>query len=184
MPQDIDGIFLNVNESAAAAVIQGIEFTGVVVPVRGLEFDVSYSYMDSKYTKIDQAAESTLLGATFPYTPKNKVSVGGSYDIPLADQIGHLVLSATYTYQSKFSTAQSNESEVQYLPGYGYVNANVALKGIGGRPLDVEVFATNLTNALYATGDQDQYFAAAGTVTYTFAPPRMFGVRVKYHFGG
>ncbi len=184
VPQDIGGIFLNVNESAAAAVIQGIEFTGVLAPTRGLELNVTYSYMDSKYTKISSVADSVLLGAAFPYTPKNKVSVGGTYEIPLSNGIGSLVLAASYTYQSKFSTAQTNEAEVQYLPGYGYLNASVALKDIGGKPIDVELFGTNLTNALYATGLLDQYNTPSGIVTYTYAPPRMFGVRVKYRFGG
>jgi iron complex outermembrane receptor protein len=184
VPQDVGGIFLNVNESAAAAVIQGIEFTGVVVPVRGLEFNVAYSYMDSKYTKISSAADAVLLGAPFPYTPKNKISVGGTWEVPLSNGIGNLVLNANYTYQSKFSTAQSNEARVAFLPGYGYLNASIALKNIGGRPVDIEVFGTNLTNALYATGLLDQYNTPSGIVTYTYAPPRMFGVRLKYRFGG
>ncbi|HEY1415277.1 MAG TPA: TonB-dependent receptor plug domain-containing protein [Caulobacteraceae bacterium] len=184
VPQDVGGIFLNVNESAAAAVIQGVEFTGVVVPTRGLELDVTYSYMDSRYTKISSVADSVLLGAAFPYTPKNKVSVGATYETPLSNGIASLVLSANYTYQSKFSTAQTNEARVAYLPGYGYLNASVALKDIGGRPVDVELFGTNLTNALYATGLLDQYNTPSGIVTYTYAPPRMFGVRVRYRFGG
>lgn len=184
VPQDIGGIFLNVNESAAAAVIQGVEFTGVLVPTRGLEFNLTYSYMDSEYTKISSVADSVLLGAAFPYTPKNKVSVGATYEVPLSNGIGRLVLAGSYTYQSKFSTAQTNEAEVQYLPGYGYLNASVALKDIGGRPVDIELFGTNLTNALYATGLLDQYNTPSGIVTYTYAPPRMFGVRVKYRFGG
>ncbi|HEY1880417.1 MAG TPA: hypothetical protein VGG68_10850, partial [Caulobacteraceae bacterium] len=184
VPQDVGGIFLNVNESAAAAIIQGVEFTGVVVPTRGLELDVTYSYMDSEYTKISSVADSVLLGAPFPYTPKDKVSVGGTYEVPLSNGFGSLVLSANYTYQSKFSTAQTNEAQVAYLPGYGYLNASVALKDIGGRPVDVELFGTNLTNALYATGLLDQYNTPSGIVTYTYAPPRMFGVRVRYRFGG
>ena len=77
--QVISGVLLNVNESAAKALIEGVEFTGAVVPVRGLTLTATYSYIDSKYTLFnDPAAAAILQGAPFPYTPRNKrVSLGG-----------------------------------------------------------------------------------------------------------
>ncbi|HXV01351.1 MAG TPA: TonB-dependent receptor plug domain-containing protein [Caulobacteraceae bacterium] len=184
-PQVVSGVVLNVNESAAKAVIQGFEFTGVAAPFRGLTLTAAYSYIDSKYTKVTPAAEAILQGSAFPYTPRNKITVGGSYDRALGDDVGTLVLSANYTYQSSFSTAQTNLSRVDFLPGYGYVNAEADLTSIGGRPIDIALFVDNLTNATYATGLADFYnTGTTGTVSYTFAPPRMFGVRLRYRFGG
>ena len=96
-----------------------------------------------------------------------------SYDAPLGERLGTLSLSANYTYQSQFSTAQTNLSRVNFLPSYSYVNAEADLTNIGGRPLDIALFVDNLTNATYATGLADFYNGSTtGTVSYTFAPPR------------
>ena len=185
-PQNVDGIVLNINESAAKAVIQGFEFTGVVAPIRQLTLTAAYSYIDSKYTQVAPAAQAILQGSVFPYTPKNKITVGASWTAELDGNVGALVLSANYTYQSKFSTAQTNLSQVNFLPGYGYVDAEADLTNIGGRPIDVALFVDNLTNKdFYATGLADFYNTSTlGTVSYTFAPPRMFGIRLRYKFGG
>ena len=103
----------------------------------------------------------------------------------LGANIGTLVLSANYTYQSAFSTAQTNLTRVNYLPAYDYINAEADLTNIGGRPIDVALFVDNLTNNTYVTGLADFYNVnTVGTVSYTFAPPRMFGVRLRYKFGG
>ena len=130
------------------------------------------------------ASVAILQGSAFPYTPRNKVTIGASYDAPLGERLGTLSLSANYTYQSEFSTAQNNLAEVKYLPGYAYVNAEADLRNIGGKPVDVALFVDNLTNATYATGLADFYNGSTvGTVSYTFAPPRMYGVRLRYKFG-
>jgi iron complex outermembrane receptor protein len=177
-------VVLNVTESAAKAVIQGAELTGVISPFRGLTLTTADSYIDSAYTKIDPVAQSVLQGSGFPYTPRYKASVGAAYEAPLGDRLGTLVVSANYTYQSQFSTAQTNLSQVKYLPGYSYVNAEADLKTIGGKPVDVALFVDNLTNATYATGLADFYNGGGiGSVSYTFAPPRMYGVRIRYKFG-
>jgi iron complex outermembrane receptor protein len=184
VPQPIDGVVLNVTESAAKAVIQGFELTGAIVPFDGLTLTTAYSYIDSRYTQVANVAESVLQNSAFPYTPRNKVSFGVSYERPLSEQLGTLVVSANYAYQSEFSTAQTNLSRVDYLPGYDYINAEAELRNIGGRPVDVALFVDNLTNNTYATGLADFYNTSAiGTVSYTYAPPRMFGVRLRYKFG-
>ena len=183
-PQVVNGVVLNVNESAAKAVIQGFEFTGLIVPVRQLTLTAAYSYIDSKYTQVIPAAQAILQGSAFPYTPRNKVTVGASYESEVG-ALGTLTLSANYTYQSAFSTAQTNLSQVKFLPGYSYINAEAGLSHIGGRPIDIALFVDNLTNRTYATGLADFYnVGTTGTVSYTFAPPRMFGVRLRYKFGG
>lgn len=184
-PQTVNGVVLNVTEGAAKAVIQGFELTGVIAPAPGLTVTTAYSYIDSGYTKVIPGAQAILQGSAFPYTPKNKVTVGGAYSARLGERLGTLVVSANFTYQSAFSTAQTNLSQVKYLPGYAYINAEADLTHIGGRPIDVALFVDNLTNKTYATGLQDLYNSSSvGTVTYTYAPPRMFGVRIRYRFGG
>jgi iron complex outermembrane receptor protein len=182
-PESIDGLILNVTRSAAKGKIQGVEFNGAIVPVTGLTLTGSYSYIDAQYTEVtDASAGAILAGAPFPYTPKNKFSVGGTYETAVG-QLGQLSFTANYVHQSEVSTAQTNASFYNYLPGYGLLNASIDLRNVGGRPLDIGIFGSNLTNRTVPIGVLDQYAAFPGIVSLTYSEPRMYGVRIGYRFG-
>jgi iron complex outermembrane receptor protein len=178
-----NNILLNVTRSAAKGKIQGFEFNGAIVPVHGLTLTGSYSYIDAKYTRIDDASANAILaGAPFPYTPKHKFSLGAQYETAIGNA-GDLSLSVNYVRQTSVSTAQTNASFYRFLPGYGLLNASLDLRNIGGRPLDIGLFATNIANVTRPVGVADFYAAPPGTVGLTYNEPRMFGVRVGYRFG-
>ncbi|MDB5430825.1 MAG: hypothetical protein JWP35_1941 [Caulobacter sp.] len=177
----VSGVVLNVTRSAAKGLIQGVEINTAIVPVHGLTLTAGYSYIDSKYTKVDGPSAALILnGSAFPYTPANKVSLGASYSWPLG-ALGQGNVAVNYAYQSKFSTAQTNQAQVKYLPGYGTLNLRAGIDGLLGRPIDLSAFVTNANDSEYATGIQDQYIAS-GSVTYTYGEPRMYGVQLRYHF--
>jgi iron complex outermembrane receptor protein len=177
----IDGAVLNVTRSAARGRIQGAEFTGTIVPVRSLTLTGTYSFIDAKYTRVaDADAGAILAGAAFPFTPKNKYTVGATWENSL-ETLGRLALSANYAHQGGFSTAQNNLARVQSLPGYGTLSLRAALRQIGGQPLDVSVFVANATNRTYISGLAD-FYSSFGAVTYTYGEPRTFGLQGRYSF--
>ena len=179
----VNGIFLNVTHSAAKGRIQGLEFNGSILPFRGLTLNGSFSYIDGKYTKVtDTSSEAILAGSPFPYTPKYKYSLGAVYEVPL-EGTGDLSFSVNYVHQTKVSTAQTNQTYYQYLPGYGLLNGNIDLRNIAERPLDVGLFVNNLTNKTVPVGVLDQYYGGPGFVGLTYNEPRMYGIRATYHFG-
>ena len=176
-------ILLNVTRSAAKGKIQGFEFNGTVVPVRGLSLNGSYSYIDARYTRVaDASAGAILNGAPFPYTPKHKYSLGGTFDTRFGDA-GNLVLTANYVHQTDVSTAQTNQSFYNFLPGYGVLNGSIELRNVAGSEINVALFATNLTKTTKPVGVIDQYNGGPGFVGLTYIEPRMYGVRVGYRFG-
>lgn len=180
--ESIGGIAQFVTRSAAEGRIQGLEFTGAIVPIPGLTFTGSYSYIDSEYTKVADASAGALLqGAVFPYTPKNKYALGVSWEHSLG-RIGDLDLSANMASQSSFSTAQNNLARVRSLPGYETVTLRAALRQVGGHPVDVIAFVANATDETYASGLQDFYNTSVGSVTYTYGEPRTYGLQVRYSF--
>lgn len=180
--ESIGGISQYVTRSAAEGRIQGLEFTGAIVPIPGLTFTGSYSYIDSEYTNVADASAGALLqGSVFPYTPKNKYALGVSWEHSLG-QIGDLDLSANLASQSSFSTAQNNQSRVQSLPGYETLTLRAALRQIGGKPVDVIAFVANATDETYASGLQDLYSSSVGSVSYTYGEPRTYGLQVRYSF--
>ncbi|MDK2760240.1 MAG: TonB-dependent receptor [Sphingopyxis sp.] len=176
-------VLLNVTRSAAKGRIQGVELNVAVVPARGFTLNGSYSYIDARYTVVaDASAGAILNGAPFPYTPKHKYSIGGSYETPMGGA-GDLVLAVNYVRQTKVSTAQTNSSFYNFLPAYGLLNASVGLRDVGGRPIDLTLFATNITDEAKPVGVLDQYAGSSGTVGLTYTEPRMYGVRIGYRFG-
>ncbi|MFC3432191.1 MULTISPECIES: TonB-dependent receptor [unclassified Sphingobium] len=178
----IEGALINVTRSAAKGRIQGVEVTAAVEPVRGLTLNGSYSYIDAKYTRVaDASAGAILTGSAFPYTPRHKVTLGGSYQADLGS-VGTLALSANWAYQSKFSTAQNNLAQVRNLPGYDTLALRAGVNGIGGSNLDLNLFMANATDNSFATGLQDLYNVGGGTVTYTYNEPRTYGAQLRFHW--
>lgn len=183
VPTPSGPVLLNVTRSAAKGKIEGVEVNAAIVPVSGFTLSGSYSYINARYTKVTDASAGAILnGAPFPYTPKHKLSLGASYQADLGS-IGELVLSGNYVRQTKVSTAQTNASFYNYLPAYGLLNGNISLRNVGGRPLDITLFGTNLTNEAKPVGVLDQYTGSSGNVGLTYTEPRMYGVRVGYRFG-
>ncbi|EZP50031.1 TonB-dependent receptor [Sphingomonas sp. RIT328] len=178
----IGGTILNVTRTAARGRIQGVEVTAGIEPLRGLALNGSYSHTDARYTEVsDATAGAILAGAAFPYTPKDKVTLGAAYRTDLGGA-GTIALSANWAYQSRFSTAQNNLARVAYLPAYDTLSARAGLQGIAGSNLDFTLFMANATNNTFATGLQDLYNVGGGTVTYTYGEPRTYGAQLRFHW--
>ena len=75
-------------------------------------------------------------------------------------------------------------SEYGILPSSTLVNLNVNWEGIGGLPVDASFFVTNLTNAKTLLHANVQTSATGGFLSNIIGEPRMFGIRLKYSFGG
>jgi iron complex outermembrane receptor protein len=54
--------------------------------------------------------------------------------------------------------------------------------GLGGSPLDVSLFASNVTDRVYRVGVQALY-NSLGYSVQRFGEPRMYGIRLRYRFG-
>ena len=96
---------------------------------------------------------------------------------PTAEDIGKVEATATYRYTSSFVTGGGHSTPIKQ------VDLNLSWRGVAGKPVDISVFATNVTNQFTYTyvyplinsfGFDDGYLG----------PPRMYGVSVKARFGG
>jgi len=81
-----------------------------------------------------------------------------------------------------FPDGTTNEPGV-LLPSYGLLNATLEWKNVLQMPLDISVFGTNIANKAYLISNSG-VFQTIGTQAVIYGEPRMFGVRLKYHFGG
>lgn len=68
------------------------------------------------------------------------------------------------------------------LPPLTLLNLNLNWDSVGGGPIDLALFVTNVTKKEYRTGGGG--LIGLGIDTWAIGEPRMFGARVKFNFGG
>jgi iron complex outermembrane receptor protein len=178
----IFGISTSFTTNASAAVIEGIELEARVAPAKGFALNATYSYNHGRYTEIDPAVAPTLLGLPFANLPAHQLSLGTSFDRPLPGNAGHVFLSATYSYQSKFFNAPTIQP-LANIESRGLLNASATWANFLSSGMDATVFVTNATNKSYRIGQNNNYFTD-GFITSFYGEPRMYGLKLQYRFGG
>lgn len=195
---------INGIQNVGASRIKGIEADASILVARSLRFDLGYSFLDAVVTETRPAVcDSTAyncslatflstVGSTLPYTPKHTFTATATYTLPLDESLGVLSIGATVAYSDKQFVASGNRAEFVAgripfdsgsIPSRTVLNLNVNWKGIGGSPVDLAVFATNVTNEdAYVAGGASGLGTIGGEFV-TLGVPRMYGVRLKYRFG-
>ena len=131
---------------------------------------------------------TNLAGSPFADTPKNKLGFTPRFRIPVDPGIGVPYISSTVYWQSKeyFTDLGSQEvAEIGQSPvqkDYAVVNFRVDWDNFLGHPFDASFFLNNAFNKTYAEG-ADALLNLTGTSATIYAPPRMWGVQLRYRFG-
>ena len=175
--------------NAGKSTIEGIETELSLNLFSGFNVDASYTYLDTKIKTIElpppplgfTGLTTVPAGGPVPYTPRNKYSVTASYTVPLSASVGEITLTANGTFQSSTTgSATSVASGLYILPAQRLYNANVNWNSMFGLPMDLSLFATNLTQEKFHTFSVGTSF---GFDSVLLNEPRMYGARMKYRFG-
>ncbi len=197
-------------QNVAAATVQGVEFEGTLIPVKGLKFGATAAYTSAKYdqnhgtgpTNGQTLAEATTnptspcnpslfvnLGFCtdnhFPGTPEFQWTLSADYSYDLGRNIGEFNIGGTLYNQSSIylndtTTLNPNSNQA----AYSLVNMNAGLHNAFGQPLDLSFFVTNLTDKTYRIGTNDlSQTGSIGTRGSIYAAPRMWGFSMKFRFG-
>jgi iron complex outermembrane recepter protein len=179
--------------------IWGAELDSSLRLFAGARLDIGYTYLN---TRIQQVTPVTL-PATSPYivapsfqkgdelvlSPRNKVSATPSYTLPLPDTVGSVALSATFTYTAKQLTNYQDRTEpalaqYSYLGATGLLNLNANWSNIMGKPIDLSVYATNVTKKEYYTfcSGLGGGIASNGFETCAVGAPAMVGARIRIRY--
>jgi iron complex outermembrane receptor protein len=195
-----------VNLSSASAVIQGIELDADFKLTRDLEFGLIYSYTDAYYTRFPYTPN--VVGLDFagyvdcdgkPWTAGSELNlkcrplqyisphIGSAhlrYTLPLPLSIGEVSAFVNYSVQAKQHTEAlfGSQQPHELLASFSLVDLSIDWKDMFGKPIDLNLFGTNLTNKLYRTTNSDVYQSVAVSSTL-YGEPRMYGFRVRYHWG-
>ncbi len=177
--------------NAGSSTIKGVEVESTLQPFESLIFSLSYTYLDTHVDKLVlpelppdvpflNLNTSTAEGEDLSYAPHNKLNLTATYRLPIDAQYGDMNLSATYIYVDKMQAASRETSIYATMPDYELFNLNFDWEGIGGSPVDLSVFGTNVFDKKYTT-----YVAGLwlnGLETRQIGQPRMYGMRVRYNF--
>jgi iron complex outermembrane recepter protein len=186
IPAPADGI-----GNAGKSRITGVEIDTSITPFKGLRLDFGYTYLDTKllsvtipppplgFTAINFPAS---VGGPLPFSPKNKYTVTAGYTLPLDPSLGPIGVSATFTHQGSEFNSQTAAPGFQTLGPENNLNLNLNWNNLLGHPLDLSLFATNVTGEKYYVGT-DGIFASFGYDAASLNLPTMYGVRLKYRFG-
>ena len=196
--------------NTASAVIKGVEVEGMIQPIEQVELGVNYSHLSAHYKSFkfnsssgvwDCSAQSITSPKVFAgadmtcrplqYLSPNILSVYGRVNLPVPESIGKVSLYVNYSWTDKQPTAPLstetfpdgtiNEPGV-LLPSYGLLNATLDWKNVAGSPVDVSLFATNITKKKYIISNTGT-FQSIGAQSVMYGEPRMFGIRFRYSFG-
>ncbi len=197
--------------STASAVIKGIEVEAMIRPARNLEIGANYSYTEAHYksfrfdsnsgvydcTATSAASPRVFAGADMTcrplqYLSPHILSVYGRLGVHSSDTTGTISVFANYSYTAAqetapFSTETFPNGDIfepgVRLPSFGLLNASIDWKNALGSKLDLTLFGTNLTKKFYAISNTGVY-QTIGAQTQLYGEPRMYGLRLRYSFGG
>ena len=196
-PTGINGI-QNVGRSR----LRGVEADGSLTLFKDLRFDFGYAYLDAVVTGgsvpfcdntrfICSQASFLGKGARLPFAPKNRVTVTGTYTLPVDESIGIIAVGATFTHTDRQFATHGDDAAfaaglIPYNPGIipvtNLLNLNASWRSIAGGPVDVSLFATNVTNRKYRVGITNS-LPTLGAEYLVLGEPRIYGVRLRLRFG-
>lgn len=181
--------FITLN--AGEAEIIGVELELQTRPMEGLAIEATLGYVGFDYGDLGKAGAAAIAQAGFNpasapcqecrsvRNPKWTYSIGGSYTFPLGE-LGSLTLRADYSYQSKFYYDAPNTA---VEPAIGLLNARATWDSVDDK-WSASIFGTNITDEFYCGNQLSFDNATFGRVQCSTGPPAMWGLSVKYRFGG
>ena len=111
--------------------------------------------------------------------------------IPIEERLGELSVFVNYSHMSSQNTSPLSPPSIGGVPvepgvlldGYGLLNGSIDWRNIGQTGVDASLFVTNLTNKLYGVSNSG-VFQSIGVWSELYGEPRMYGLRLRYRFGG
>jgi iron complex outermembrane receptor protein len=177
--------FSNVTDNAAKARLWGGELEALLRLTDNLELGANASYLNIKYTEFAQGVSATTIAdvkAREKLSPDWQYGLSARYRLPLDQRVGDLSVQVNWNWQAAFQNTLAASLGVMEIPAYELLNLAVTWDRIGGGPMDASFFMSNVADKDYIVGGGAVYNALAYNTTM-YGEPRMYGLRLRYHFG-
>lgn len=162
----------------ATATSKGAELDINYKPIIGLDFSVTYAYLDASYDKyVTEDADFT--GNTLQRAPKHSYSFSTQY-IFLLNSSSELMLRADIVHQDDVFYGSSNSLN-SMGKAHTLVNARASLT-LPGQHWQFSLWGKNMTDEEYVVFENDTSAAGlAGLRSSIPGAPRTYGVTIDYH---
>lgn len=182
-----------ITSNAADADIMGADFEFVLAR-SNFTLSANYSWLKAEYKEFVDSGFGDLSGSEFINSPEHQLSITPAFTLPVSEDWGTLTLSMPFFWQSEtyYSTPNTpngtptNDTAVLGAePGDSFYNLglNVAWADIVGSRFNANLYVRNLTDETYTTGGFNSFGTAAGGIsTRMYAPPRTYGLELRYEF--
>lgn len=172
------------NANIGDARIYGVESNIEVRPLHGLTLSLAANYNDSTLTSnsFDNPQFVVTKGQRLPFVPYLKASASARYELPLGPHInayGQFDIAHTGDMWSNLNTSTLSQTSRTLQPEYNLSNLRLGLNN-SQDGWGVEAYITNLDNTRAVVYTNRYNYDARQTTN----EPRVFGVRLKYRFGG
>jgi iron complex outermembrane receptor protein len=179
------------NLNVGSSKIAGAEADASIRPFAGLTIDGNLAYLDTKITSLDaqplppgglydSITAPGKVGDRLPLVSKWHWTLTGTYQLPIADEMGKVAVSATYSHTSSFIYVASSDGEGT-VGAVSLVNASLNWTSVFGKPFDVSLFGSNLAGKKYFIAVNDLR-SSSGLLSKYIGEPRTYGIRLRYNF--
>ncbi|MDX3886068.1 MAG: TonB-dependent receptor [Sphingomonas sp.] len=171
--------------NAGRARIYGMEADISLLPMESLRLDLSYAYLNAKYTEVidpQTGADVTDL-FKFPNAPKNSFSITADQRLAYVGGDAPLHLILNYAWQDKVvTTAPYIERPGARIGAYGLLNARLEVKRLplGSANVDLALWGRNLTDKAYVIDAVGSFPWSTNMKAY--GEPLTAGVEARLHF--
>ncbi|SFF92216.1 iron complex outermembrane recepter protein [Novosphingobium sp. CF614] len=176
--------------NAGKSRMYGVDFDGQLRFGSLFRVDAAATYLNTKIQALDlpdfttypfseyEVRQAPAVGGPLELAPKWSANVGGTFTVPTSEDLGKIELAAFYRYTSAYLTGgpTGRSTPIKQL------DLNLDWRNIGGQPVDLALFATNVTNQFTRTYVQG-LFNSFGFDTGYLGQPRMYGARIRVRFG-
>ncbi len=170
------------------ATIKGAELETEWHPVANAMIDLSGTYTDFKFTRVDPATGVTP-DMTPPLVPNFKAALGAQYKFEFGDKFGTITPRLDFNYIARQQERAVNLPNPNapllnsWNPGYGLLNGRISWNNPEGNTT-ISLEANNLTNKYYSIV-RSTNFAPVSNYAYNAinpGPPRMVAVSLRRKF--
>ena len=179
--------------NAQKARVIGVEFEGLIQPVKAFTLSGTYSFNDAKfltYTTIPIPAipsaltaaqpSRNLAGTPFTFVAKHKFSIDGRLSLPIPESEGDMAIRATYSWQSR-QRAASDPQPFDTIDPYGLLNLRLEWNNVRGAPVDLAFYGTNVTDTKYRITANTGY-NNSGFSNSIYGEPAQYGFEARFRF--
>lgn len=175
----LDGNLQHVTQNAATAGLWGAELEEWTDVGEHLELGLDFDWVRLRYTSFAPGVDpGPLIGQETYNRPPYKYGLNARYKVTAGDA-GTVSVWGSYTWQDKSGDTVDVGG---MIPAFGLLTLGAAWDEVAGRPIDVNLYATNVLDKTYIVQAQSLYSFGLGAALATYGPPRMYGLRVRYRF--